>query len=126
MTTEDFSQSSGHYGVGFDLQAVVKSSGGVDITQAAVSSISAITYPAKKPNSTETTAIVVADTVYDTRQTGNGWNVGKYPDGFNWWWVVPGTLYPDPGVTYITEITFTLASGGLIRHTHKRSTYPRT
>lgn len=65
-------------------------------------------------------APVVADTIYDTLQTGNGWTIDSAanPDpisglsGWNFKYVTPNTFYPQGNQEYVAEAEVVAQPGG--------------
>ena len=55
---------------------------------------------------------VVADTIFDTLQTDNGWT--EDTTGYNFRDVVPAVAFPDAGHRYRVEYLLTLAGGVVI------------
>jgi len=79
------------------------------VTQATVSSIAYQVFDLDAALlQTAAGALVVADTVYDTEQTGGGW---PYSDGFNFRAVLPASAFPTGGHQYQVEVVFTPVAG---------------
>jgi hypothetical protein len=76
------------------------------LTQA---SITSITWHVVNAVGTQTGSgtLTVADVIYDSAQTGNGW---PHNDGYNFRYVVPGASFPAAGC-YQVEFHYTPATG---------------
>jgi hypothetical protein len=80
----------------------------VVMTQAAVQSITYQVFQGSTQVGANGTA-VVADTVYNTLQTGSLWTVDN--EGFNFALALAGTYLPDANATYAVQVRVTLTGG---------------
>jgi hypothetical protein len=111
MAAPKITTSSCWAGNGFALLARYKDLAGNDVQQADVSSISYEVWPKSNPRLVQTGTFTVADVVFNTLQTGSGWNSSEYPDGYNFRGVLPATLFPKEEETYRIFIRVVPASG---------------
>lgn len=93
------------------VMARLKSADNQDITQASLSSITMEVFDAQDSYAQvgSTTSLTIADVVYDTLQTGNGWS--KDANGYNFRYLIDGSFFPDGGHEYRVEIVFIFTSG---------------
>lgn len=82
------------------------------ITQASLSSIICVVYDEDgtvADTSIGSPSVTIADSVFDTLQTGSAWT--KDTTGYNFKHTVPSTCFPDGGRTYTIEYVFTESDG---------------
>lgn len=95
-------------------RARVANENDTDITQASVSSIAYTVTDMADASVVDSGSFVVSTSIFDTLQTGQGWNTAKYPDGWNarFHWTVAQS--PGDGETYKYQVTITPSSGEVI------------
>lgn len=90
------------------VMAYVVDSDDDDVTQAGVASISYAIVNLRTQVVLSTGTLTIADVIYDTLQTGNGWT---YPgNGYNFRWKIPGSSFPAGAGVYRVEIE--ISAGG--------------
>lgn len=95
------------------------------IVQADVSSIAYKVYSlassggSTAATQTSTGSLTKTEVIYDTLQTTRGWQVDR--TGYNFRWVIPGSLRPTGGVVYLFEVVFTMGNGVVIADVFKSS-----
>lgn len=122
---KSYTQSNGHYGVGFALMAHVLNVSAEAIVRSDVSSISYEVFPYLDANRIETDTLTVSEVIFNTLQTDNDWPEVAYPDGYNFLWAVPGALVPKQATKYRFIIDILLADGEHLRHIHDHTTLSR-
>jgi hypothetical protein len=98
---------------GATIQARITKAGS-NIAQATLSTITYGVWDVTDPDSPTVTvaagqSVTIASTVFDTLQTGSGWD--RDGTGFNFQHTLPATSFPTGGKTYRVEYKFTPASG---------------
>ncbi len=90
------------------LLAYVVDSGDDAVLQAGVASIAYAIINLKTQTVIATGTLTIADVIYDTLQTGNGWT---YPGaGYNFRWKIPGSSFPAGNGAYRVEVE--ISAGG--------------
>lgn len=94
---------------GLTCMARILSESAAAITQATTSSIELKTFKNTSTTATSTTALTVADVVYDSYQTDARWT--KDSTGYNFKYPVPSSVFDDGDATFRLEFRFTPTSG---------------
>jgi hypothetical protein len=98
---------------GYPATVVARVTGenGADIVKASITAITYTVYDQKTGAVTKTsTALVVADVVFDTLQTDDRWTIDA--TGYNFRFVVPGAAFPNGGTTHEVAVDFDPSAAG--------------
>ena len=109
-------------GASFPVLARVTGMNNQPITQASVASIAYKVTDSQSGQVLSTGSLSVASTVYNQLQQGNGWSESAAVDvsindgltGWNFLWVVPGSLTSPPGSLLTAQATLTMVDGSLV------------
>ncbi len=101
-------------GFGATALARIKGADGANITQASLTGITCTVYDLSDGSTVVTPTVVVADSVFDTLQTGDArWEDAKGGDltGFNFEFALPDTAFPVGGQEYRVTFAFDPVTG---------------
>lgn len=87
--------------------ARIETLSGSNITQASLASIAYSVWPQSNPNSISSGTLTISAVIFDTLQTNYNWDTTRYPNGYNFRWIVPSTLIPNDDEVYRFKLLFT-------------------
>lgn len=118
------SQSTGLAGADFSLMMRLKDAATLaDLVQANVSSITYFIWERSKPATKTTDTLDKTAVIFDTLQTGSGWDSVNYPDGHNFKWNLAGSFFPKEDADY-RILLIVVSSGRTMKHIHDHRTLP--
>lgn len=94
-----------------------------DLEQADISAITYEVWNKQTPRLKSSGTLTTSSVIYDTLQTGNGWDSENYPDGFNFLWTMPASLFPNDDQEYRVKIKVT-CGGRKVYLIHDHRTKP--
>lgn len=91
----------------FALLARIRTLSGSNVTQASLASIAYSVWAQSNPANVSSGTLTIASVIFDTLQTDYNWDTTRYPNGYNFRWIVPATLIPNDDEVYRFKLLFT-------------------